>query len=610
MRKRSTASDLPTTRPDGPGFYREDLEGRPVVWVSWWNPSWSPSSQTEDAYRSPQDRLQLTQGEDSSGTWAPGVAVQGVRLLGAHETQNEGYRAMLALRFLAMQKQKADPVAADERALQRLINALEKYGRDLRERLSTLPYDAPVGAPELLQAQALMTPDIYGPPYGLGTSSLPVDADEVLASMLEHIGERGRDLAERIREESHEALLRHRSGEIGEEEIWQPWFPTIDGRPPARHAALLRAIWQDVVRPGLAKVPAFTRAVYSPVVGLLAQRAVHLDASTGERTLTSGSAVLARIVNVDATALRYFDRGLEKLDSIHAHRLLFHLAKAGHDGALAGILDPRALHYVGGYSALAEACGIHGDKGTAHVRAIVETLASLDVSLGSGRWAQLFSRDFTEAKGRRQAQLTITLGTVLLPNYVHELQARTTERGLASQRALDLIPLLPPPPMLGQPNLQGRQATLALRVVSHLRDHARELVTHGGAPLPLPRFVELAQASRLSAAMAPRVLEHWLEDHRDGPALLKRTGTDRYTLGDTHLTERLFLEQSGQRSLNGQARGVRSARKRAQNRKLAARTERSSPLRGGVRCRDFWVIYYPLPIVLPTASRNSPPLRV
>ena len=576
MQKISTRSELPTTRPDGPGFYQRSFEGRPMLYLSWWNPGWPHPLQPDGSYRSPQDELQLTlpqeEGKEPQENWAPWIAaVQGVRLLGAREVQNEGYRLTLARRFLAKQKQD-DALAGDESALQRLIDALETQGRDLRERLSALPCEIRFIDPETTQMMARKTPDFCGPPYSLGTSGLPSEADQVLAGVLEHMGEKGRDLAAMIRRESEETSRRNHAGEISEEEAWQPWFPTIDGRPPARHAALVLALWHDVVRRGLGKPPALTRAIYAPVVGLLADREVQHDASTGERTLTSGSAVLARVVHVDASAVRYLDSGIKLFDSIHAHRLLFHLASEGHRRALdASVLDPRILRYPGGYGALAEACGIRGNKAAEQVRAILEALASLDVNLAPGRWAHLFSRDFTEAKGRRQAHLTITLGTPLLPDYVGELRAAVGEHGVGAHRARDLIPLLPVPPVIGRPNEQGRQATLALRVMSEFRDYAPDLARQMGAPLTPARFRELAEASRLPALMAPKVLEHWQHDHDDGPAFLKRTGTDRYTLGDAHLAERLFLEESGQLTLDSRAAGKQSADKRAKARRRAGR---------------------------------------
>ncbi|RYZ16648.1 MAG: hypothetical protein EOO70_03965 [Myxococcaceae bacterium] len=560
MPKTSTTSELPTTPPDGPGLYRQDS----AVWVSWWNSGW-PSLPGDS-----QQQLLAFQGEREEDifpllTWELSAA-HGVRLLGAKEGQNEDYRVTLVHRFLK-KEEREDPLAKDERATKRLLLALEKHGRLLRERLSRLPDRSLTVNPQQAEQSAREMPDLAGPPYTLGQSGLPHEADEALACELEHLGEKGRDLAVSIRRESEEAGHRYRTGKLSEEEVWQPWFPTVDGRPPLRHAALVTALWHDVVRHGLAKVPALTRAIYTPVVELLAERAVQLDASTGQRTITSGSAVLARVVNIDASAVRYLDSGIKLFDSIHAHRLLFHLASEGHRQALDGVLDPRILRYPGGYSAFAEACGIKGRKAADQVRAIIEAMSMLDVPLAPGRWAHLFSRDFTEATGQRQARLTIVLGTPLLPDYVQELRAAVGKHGWPAQRAVDLIPLLPVPPVIGRPNEQGRQATLALRVMSELRDHAPDLAKQRGAPLTPERFKELAQASHLPIVMAPRVLEHWLQDHgAEGPAFLKSVDRDRYTLGDAHLAERQFLEASGQLTLDNRAAGRQSSKKRAQAR--------------------------------------------
>jgi hypothetical protein len=571
MPKILSPDTLPTTRPDGPGYYRRDFDGQPIAWRSWWNPDWPHPVQPDGSSRSPQDQQQLlSPHEEDSFAWELGV-VHGVRVLGAREEQNRGYRLTLADRFRRNQE-PTDPLAGDPRALQMLVDALEKWGVLLRDRLSALPCRVAHDDPESAERAAREMPDFAGPPYSLGESGLPGEADDVLAAMLEHVGPKGRELAASVRKGSAERLQQQGAGEISLAEAWLPWLPNpAEGGRVRRHEALVAALWHDVVCPSLRKPLALTRAIYAPVVGLLAKREMQHDASTGERTLTSGSAVLARVVNIDASALRYFDTGLELFDSIHAHRILFHLASEGHRRALdASVLDPRALRYPGGYGALAEACGIRGDKGTAQVRAIVEAMSTLDIPLAPGRWAHLFSRDFTEAKGRRQAHLAIVLGTPLLPDYVGELRAAVGEHGVAAQRTRDLIPLLPVPPVIGRPNEQGRQATLAMRVVAELRDHAPDLARQWGAPLPPSRFKELAEASHLPVAMAPRVLEHWLQDHgAGGPAFLKMVDTDRYTLGDAHLAERQFLEASGQLTLDSRAAGRQSADKRARARRRA-----------------------------------------
>ena len=145
----------------------------------------------------------------------------------------------------------------------------------------------------------------------------------------------------------------------------------------------------------------------------------------------------------------------------------------------------------------------------------------------------------------------------------HELQRLAGTASVAARREQDLIPLLPPPPVLGRPNDAGAQATQQLRMMALFRDHAPDLAEGRGAPLPLDTWAQLAAESHVPRSLVSRLLPHWQEDHDDGPAVLKQVDRDRYTLGDAHAAARTFLEDGGRRSLDSSEAGHRSAAKRA-----------------------------------------------
>jgi len=259
---------------------------------------------------------------------------------------------------------------------------------------------------------------------------------------------------------------------------------------------------------------------------------------------------------------------LKLFQSIHAHRVLWHIVFTAHSRAISNPGWSPHLEYEGGYAALAEACGIKGGKGAEHVRELVDLFSVLDLAFPGYRGG-LLTRTFIEAKRNRRALLKIIPGTPLLPGYVHEVQRVTGTASPAARRDQDLIPLLPVPPTLGRPNDAGPQATLQLRVVAHLRDHAVDLAEGRGAPLPLDIWTQLAAEAHVPLSLAPGVLKHWQEDHQDGHAVLKQVDRDRYTLGDAHAAARTFLEDGGRRSLDATEAGRRSAAKRAAARSKA-----------------------------------------
>lgn len=537
-------------QPEAPGVYQDPYEPR-LQWFSWFRPSWPPPRQPDGSYRSPLDKLQLTipdSGQRMNGPAA--IAHVGIKLLGAYELQNDGYRISLVTAYLANIK---DPLIDEHRSKAQflLLDELVTYGRRLRDAIAALPQHTTVLDPETHEKMARRSPDFAGGPLWV----YPEEADREYIALLAKLGPRGKDLAAKLQ----------KAPPLPEEEAdaWAPWLPPVEGgRFPARHARLVEALWRDIVRPQLEraarKPPALARLVHAPVTALLSDPKV--QEKGGQMALDLG--LSAPCIIREVADLPSATRGVELFKSIHAHRVLWHIVFAAHERAAAIPGWSPHLEYEGGYAALAEACGIKGGKGAEQVRALVDLFSVLDLTLPKYQGG-LLTRTFIEAKGQRRALLTIIPGTPILPGYVHELQRVAGVASAAARLEQNLIPLLPVPPVLGRGNDAGPQATLQLRVMAHLRDHAADLAEGRGAPLPLDTWTRLAEESRVPRSLATRLLPHWQEDHRDGPAVLKQVDRDRYTLGDAHAAARTFLEDGGRRSLDSSEAGRRSVAKRA-----------------------------------------------
>lgn len=554
-------SDLPSARswryeelPEIPGFYRE--AGEPEsVWFSWFRPTWPPPPRKDGTYAGPQATLQVTAGNWTMPEPRP-IALQGIKLLGAQEPQNDGYRLSLVVSFIASLEGK-EPLLGTNRseAQVQLLEELVTWGRKLRDSLSVLPQHVTIGKgtkADIESHEKLVreSPDFFGGPLCV----LPEEADREYIALLAKIGPEGKNLAAKLQ----------KAPPLSEEEAdtWAPWLPPPEGGFPARHGWLVKALWEDLVRPLLErfsrKPPAIARLVHAPVTALLSSPKVREEG--GQMALDLGLA--APCIVREVADLPNAARGIELFKSIHAHRVLWHIVRVAHERAVAIPGWSPHLEYEGGYAALAETCGIKGGKGAEQVRALVDLFSVLDLTL-PGYIGGLLTRTFIEAKGQRRAFLKIIPGTPLLPGYVHELQRVAGTASVAARREQDLIPLLPVPPVLGRGNDAGAQATLQLRVVSHLRDHAADLAEGRGAPLPLDTWAQLAAESHVPRSLAPKLLPYWQEDHQDGPAVLKQVDRDRYTLGDAHAAARTFLEDGGRRSLESSEAGRRSAAKRA-----------------------------------------------
>jgi hypothetical protein len=565
--RRATGAELRAaivelTQPEEPGIF-EDLWCPETLWLSWFRPTLPLPPREDGTYCSPLDKAQITvPGDPNTGEGAgmmfhpPSIAHQGIKLLGAKEPQNDGYRISLVTRFIASRNGKDSLLDTHQSEAQlRLLDALVTWGRHLRENIATLPQHITIGSGsstdiEAYEELARDSPDFHGGPLYV----FPEEADREYIALLEKIGTNGKDAAAKLR----------KAPPVSQEEAdtWAPWLPPAEGGFPARHTRLVLALWDDIVRPRLErsarKPPALARLVHAPVTQLLSGPKVREEG--GQMALDLGlpqPCIIREVAGIPSAS-----RGIELFKSIQAHRVLWHIVFAAHERAVSTPGWSPHLEYEGGYAALAEACGIAGGKGAAKVRELVDLFSVLDLTFPGYRGG-LLTRTFIEAKGHRRALLKIVPGTPLLPGYVHELRRVAGNASVAARREQDLMPLLPVPPTVGRANDAGPQATLQLLVVAHFRDHAGDLAEGRGAPLPPDTWAQLAEEAHVPRVLAPRLLPHWQENHQDGPAVLKRVDRDRYTLGDAHAVARAFLENGGRRSLDNSENGRRSVAKRA-----------------------------------------------
>jgi hypothetical protein len=402
----------------------------------------------------------------------------------------------------------------------------------------------------------------------LGESDSATRWLETLTSDLEGIGGKGTELASNLREK----MRAIEADEIAIQcERWKIWKPRTS--PPGRNfiARFTLALWVDRVLPRLKKPAALAMLVHDPVVDLFSgfSRLRREEERNGQRVLSLPGDVLVRVLtrdNDDLIDSSSLDRGLKLFGSVTGHKLLRWQIYTAHRQAIDHNPDPRVIRVEGGYAALAhDLLGLKGRKAAIMVRSIIEAEHSIDIPLPPrGEYVRLLIRRYRQAVGQRPAYLELVLGTVLLPDYVHELQQVYGNKSLESRRATRLVPVLPIPPLIGRDNEHGAQATLSMLLVAYLRDHARDIVQHGGVTLNRSTLVELARRAAFPySADLDRLLERWTSDGDDGPAMLKLIGPNRYTLGDAYAAARAFIEEGGRRELDASDAGKSSVGKRA-----------------------------------------------
>lgn len=378
-----------------------------------------------------------------------------------------------------------------------------------------------------------------------------------LAAYVERLGEK--EIAEKARARGRQ--------DAADGKLWSFWMPTEDRPPLFALSAAAFALWRSKVLPQLVrertKPPALAMAIHEPVVSLLS-RTHRPSERDGQKQILLADDQVVKVSTVEAGALAaiFVDRGIRLFGSVTAHRLFRWEIFTAHDQALAGHPDPRVLVVDGGYSALAELLKMTASKSIEEVRDIIEAQHACEIPLPPrGDYSRLLIRRVLSAVGGRRGKLELVLGTALLPNYVKELQQAFGPSRLRA-RATRLVPVLDLPPFVGRNNEHGQQATLSMLVVAHLRDHARDLIEEGGVRLDAETMATLALRAAVPHGTMPQLLDRWGQDGPDGPAFLKRTEGERFTLGDTHAAARTFLEEGAKRELAGITAGQKSVAKK------------------------------------------------
>ncbi|HTP51409.1 MAG TPA: hypothetical protein VMK42_11975 [Anaeromyxobacteraceae bacterium] len=247
-------------------------------------------------------------------------------------------------------------------------------------------------------------------------------------------------------------------------------------------------------------------------------------------------------------------RGVRVFGSYLGHRALRQIPDAVWRRHCAGCRDYQDLHFHGleGFREWL------GSKAKSQDREVLELLHAGQVfrrtwgRVDNGRpdreiaglWT--FIRDDGATGRGRSAKLILSVGPYLRPFFVRDMLDENEDRLM--------MPMPPLPPRVGSPNLWAPQASLQLGLVRFFVCERAQMVKYGGA-LAKPDFLDaLAAAHHLPRRHRPRVLDRWLQDGDDGPAMLQLIERDRYHLADNELygparraidaTARLFLRRS------------------------------------------------------------------
>ena len=337
--------------------------------------------------------------------------------------------------------------------------------------------------------------------------------------------------------------------DLWQAELEEVWSDDIDIQVPRWAKWLMVSLWFDVVGPLLEKAYRKPASLARPVfVDAIAFHSRGNNFNRESSTLTFEGRRLASILDASID-LDVIERGLSLLGSVLSHKLLRWEVHTGHDQHMLGIPYANILEVNGGWSALARTLGSK-EKDIPLLKEIIYAQAYFRFDFPNGSTGNLITYNEHTATGQERARLTITLGTPLLPSFVHGLPKRSADRKLVPYPKEQ-------PPLFGRPNEHGQQLTMSLAYMAELRERASELATKGTVQFTIDDWTRMADRSQLPRKLIVPVLETWESgDARSRPFIIKE-GTDRYTLSDAHLAERDFLIEAGQMEIGGKKAGLR-----------------------------------------------------
>jgi ribosomal protein S8E len=341
------------------------------------------------------------------------------------------------------------------------------------------------------------------------------------------------------------------------------------------------AFWTLKVRDNL---PRYTRPGLDTKVltNLTKLRSLQKDADLSQRrSLTKGTAVETWVGNVDGktvvgvdlpkckpppnpvVALDVLSQPVVTLDeqqvnpgllrSVTAIRLMRFVMHRSHDQyrETGDITQATRVTVRGGWRGLAKKMREGtGDKAAARTRETARALQSAWMKTPTGgEGGLLMVHHQPRGPGQPFEEVTITLNDKgpLSPLYsVRELHGRSPK----------IVPVPLPellPPMVGRPNEHGAIATLQMLVLRELALDAKTLVEMGGIPIPAERWREMARECGVPLLLLDDLKKAWCDGDPAAPAFITMTG-DMVNLADAYNKERLFLEDGGRLSLDGQRR--------------------------------------------------------
>ncbi len=230
---------------------------------------------------------------------------------------------------------------------------------------------------------------------------------------------------------------------------------------------------------------------------------------------------------------------------LNAHRWLRSHVALAWTRRLLGQPD-ECLRVAGGYGTLLAGVGGSGSKAATQLKRVLHLLRHLKPESVPTDDTLLSLNEF----GRT---VEVTLGAPLAHGYVHRLK----KLRFSGKRALTPLPSRLPSLDEVNPKRAAAACSFEMLLIDHVRQSAAELVEDGSVYIAKETLSELGRKVGLPMSEAIVLPLIWNEEP---DPVLRHLGDQWFTIGETHLLLREFLEEGGQMTIAGRARQRKAKR--------------------------------------------------
>ncbi len=260
------------------------------------------------------------------------------------------------------------------------------------------------------------------------------------------------------------------------------------------------------------------------------------------------------IPSIPHDVLKYVTGGILDLSKKNGHRFLRYLIRTCFNQMCDCVAEHRVIRSPGGWRQICRSMELYSDRYISEVKKIAYAMAFFHWSFPHGSGNLITLNTFRPPNSFKEEGIEITVGPMLLPY-------RTFEK-MGSQRIL--VPIADDPPLVGAHCYHAGQYQFQNYLMQEFSIKSIDLINQESIEIEDGQFNRWASLSGI-LPIKEKVIDRLLNDGNDGPAFLKKLGSNRFTLAESQSKILEFLKQGAQIRIRNSKRGKASARKRCRN---------------------------------------------